>query len=102
MLHVADDPTQQHALPPDSGEFDRYSFVIKLYVDEGGGFRGHITHAVSRRRQVLHHPEDVLAFLEPYVASMNVRLRPMSRLILWMSRMAGGAPFGGADVRHLG
>lgn len=69
-------------MTPDS---DDHVFVIKLY-DEGQRLRGQITHAYSHRRRPIRQLEDILVFLDPYLASMGVRLRPKSRLLLWLSR----------------
>jgi hypothetical protein len=66
---------------------DDHAFVIRLYPGEGHRLRGRITHASSGRSQPLRQPEDVLAFLAPYLASLDVRLRPKSRLVLWLSRL---------------
>jgi hypothetical protein len=66
---------------------DDHAFVIRLYPGEGHRLRGRITHAPSGQSQPLRRPEDVLAFLAPYLASLDVRLRPKSRFVLWLSRL---------------
>lgn len=71
---------------------DDHAFVIQFYHDEGHRLRGHVTHAYSRRRQAVRRPEDVLVFLDPYLADMGVRLSPGSRLVLWLCRRFGGPP----------
>lgn len=71
---------------PMPNDCDDHAFVLKLYCDDERQLRGRITHAESRRGQATRHPEDVLVFLTPYLASMGVRLRPKSRLLLWLSR----------------
>ena len=69
-------------MTPDS---DNHVFVIKLY-GEGQWLRGQITHAYSLRRRPIRQLEDILVFLDPYLASMGVQLRPKSQLLLWLSR----------------
>ena len=65
---------------------DDHAFVLKLYCDDDRQLRGRITHVASYRGQPTRRPEDILSFLSPYLASMDVRLRPKSRLLLWLSR----------------
>lgn len=86
MPSSSDPPPQPD--PPRPRGPDDHAFVIKLYARGDHRLYGHITHAMSRRRGLVHHPEDVLAFLAPYLAAMDVRLRPRSRLIVWLSRLA--------------
>ena len=76
-------------MTPDS---DDHAFVIQLYYDEGKRLRGHITHAYSGRREAIRRPGDVLAFLAPYLVTMDVRLGPRGRLLLWLCRRRGGPP----------
>jgi hypothetical protein len=70
---------------------DDHAFVIQLYADEGRQLRGHITHAASGRRAPLRRPGDVLAFLDPYLAGMGVRLGLRGRLLLWACRRGPAA-----------
>jgi len=67
---------------------DDHAFILKLYRNDAGALRGNITHAFSRRSEPVRRPEDVLAFLEPYLMEMDVKLHLKSRLVLWLSRQA--------------
>lgn len=78
---------------------DDHAFVLKLYCDDARKLRGNITHAYSRDSKPIRRPEDVLAFLEPYLTEMNVKLHPKSRLVLWLSRRAASTP---TEPNHYG
>lgn len=71
---------------------DEHAFVIKLYARGDHHLYGHITHVMSRRREAVRRPEDVVVFLAPYLAAMGVRLRPRSRLLVWLSRFSADRP----------
>ena len=74
-------------------ESDTHSFIVKIWKEEGADrregcqWRGHITHAFSRRRQRLGELGDILLFIRPYLATMDVRVRLRSRLALWVSTL---------------
>lgn len=53
----------QPALPECS-----HAFVIRIWREPGSpqGWRGHITHAVTRRRIAVHDLDQILGFIQPY------------------------------------
>jgi hypothetical protein len=80
---MAPDPSSNHA------------FMIRLYGSDDGDLRGHITHITHGQRTKpypLKEVGDVLAFMEPYVRAMDVRLHLRSQLLLLLSRRRGRIP----------
>jgi len=68
------------------------SFIIKIWleatVEENGyaTWRGYIIHVPSGTRRYLNDPDDILAFIAPYLQEMGVRLGLALQIRLWLRR----------------
>ncbi len=72
-------------------ESNTHAFILKIWLEEtpedttGARWRGHITHAYTGDRCYLQELEDIIAFVAPYLAGMEVKLRRTTRLALWFN-----------------
>jgi hypothetical protein len=76
-------------------EFNTHSFIVKIWIEEPaeehhkGRWRGHITHVPGGERRYLESLGEIVAFMVPYLLSMDVRLDAYSRLRARLSGLSG-------------
>jgi hypothetical protein len=71
----------------DLPERDTHSFIIKIWIEEindgtgNASWRGHITHVPGGERRYLRNLDEIVVFIEPFLARMGVKLRRWERLL---------------------
>lgn len=74
-------------------ESNTHAFVVRIWSEELSGrenrakLRGHITHAYTKERQSVQELDDILLFMRPFMAKMDVDLSMRSRLIMFVSNV---------------
>ncbi len=67
------------------------SFVIKIWLEtelnqgHPSRWRGHITHVPSGERRYVQTPDEIIAFIVPYLRGMGIRLGITWRAKEWLS-----------------
>lgn len=72
-------------------ESNTHAFVVRIWSEgvsdreNRAKLRGHITHAYTKERRSVQELEDILLFMRPFMAEMDVDLSLRSRLIMFVS-----------------
>lgn len=74
-------------------EFNTHSFIVKVWLEETAEeagqaiWRGHITHVPSGERRYVKDPDDIPAFIVPYLEGMGVKFGNRLRMGEWLRRL---------------
>ena len=66
-----------------------HSFLIRIWLEETAEeskrakWRGHITHVPSGERRYLQDLNDIISFIQPYLARMGVKFTLAQRIRRW-------------------
>jgi hypothetical protein len=61
-------------------EFNTHAFVVKIWLEEGLRWRGHITHIPSGERRYIEELGEIDDFILPYLEKMGVQPKTLERL----------------------
>ena len=74
------------AVNADENEVERYSFVVKIWVEEVNDstqqikWRGHITHVATGTRRYVERLQDITAFIQAYLSEWEQSSRSEGRV----------------------
>ena len=61
-------------------EFSTHAFVIKIWLEDGLRWRGHITHVPSGERKYFEELDEIEEFIIPYLETMGIRPETLEQL----------------------
>lgn len=67
-------------------EFNTHAFVVKIWLEEGLRWRGHITHIPSGERRYIQDLGEIDDFILPYLEKMGIQPKALERLCRWLRR----------------
>ena len=74
-------------------ELRTHSFIVKVWLEEDAGpahrptWRGHVTHVPDGERRYVKNTEEILAFIEPYLAAMGAQVDARWRIKRWLRQL---------------
>ncbi|MBZ5529871.1 MAG: hypothetical protein LAO20_00440 [Acidobacteriia bacterium] len=79
-----------HVVETHKLEFDRHSFIIKIWFETGElgrpKWRGHITHVEDGKRRYVEHLKDISSFIGSYLSDLEAHAEARGRMRRWLDQ----------------